>query len=207
MSSNIIKAGISLLVLSLSGCKLVPENDSNYVEQSTNQERAFCLYQSPDASVEHNCDIDYWLGYWLDGDEMTWEQRKSEIALLTETPHDQLRKVLLCQGKDTPYQDKLRSQSWALSLIKDLDGGMQDILSVMIYNPSQVLLESESAVVTLSKINDEQSTRVEEQQKLFEKQQNEIDQQRERIEQQRSQIEQLLKIEASIMDNAKGDPQ
>ena len=78
-------------------------------------------------------------------------------------------------------------------------GGMQDMLSVMIYHPSQVLLESESAVVTLSKINGGQSTRIEEQQAL-------VDQQREQIEEQRSQIEQLLKIEASIMDNAKGDP-
>ena len=53
--------------------------------------------------------------------------------------------------------------------------------------------------MTLSKINGGQSTRIEEQQAL-------VDQQREQIEEQRSQIEQLLKIEASIMDNAKGDP-
>lgn len=199
MSANIIKAGISLFVLSLSGCKLLPENGTQYVQSDISNERTFCLYQSPDASVEHNCDVNYWLSYWLDIDEMTWAQRKAEIALLSTSPQDQLRKILLCQGKDTPYQDKLRSQSWALNLIKDLDGGMQEILSVMVYHPSQELLESESAVVTLSKINGGQSIRIEEQQEL-------VDQQQEQIEQQRSQIEQLLKIEASIMDNAKGDP-
>ena len=199
MKTKIIKAGISLLVLSLAGCKLVPENDVIVERQEVLHERNYCLYQAPDASVEKNCDIKYWLNYWLDGDEMTWAQRKAEIALLSDSPQDQLRKILLCQGKDTPYQDKLRSQSWALHLIKEFDGGMQDMLSVMIYRPSQVLLESESAVVTLSKINGGQSTRIEEQQEL-------VDQQRLQIEQQRNQIEQLLKIEASIMDNAKGDP-
>ncbi|AEE23667.1 hypothetical protein [Paraglaciecola chathamensis] len=199
MKAKIIKAGISLVVLSLAGCKLIPENETAAERQEVLHERNYCLYKTPEASVEQNCDVVYWLNYWLDGDEMTWAQRKAEIALLSDSPQDLLRKVLLCQGKDTPYQDKLRSQSWALSLIKEFDGGMQDMLSVMIYHPSQVLLESESAVVTLSKINGGQSTRIEEQQAL-------VDQQREQIEEQRSQIEQLLKIEASIMDNAKGDP-
>ena len=199
MKAKIIKAGISLVVLSLAGCKLIPENETAAERQEVLHERNYCLYKTPEASVEQNCDVVYWLNYWLDGDEMTWAQRKAEIALLSDSPQDLLRQVLLCQGKDTPYQDKLRSQSWALSLIKEFDGGMQDMLSVMIYHPSQVLLESESAVVTLSKINGGQSTRIEEQQAL-------VDQQREQIEEQRSQIEQLLKIEASIMDNAKGDP-
>jgi hypothetical protein len=193
---------ISLLALALSGCEMLAsfpqeehhtnpqeEHHTNEVNVSAN---SYCLYSDPQVDDEYNCQLSYWLRYWLDADDMTWEQRKAEIALLTDSAQDNLRKVLLCQGEDTPYQDRLRSQVWATNLIKDFDGGMQDLLTVMVYLPSQALLELESALVTLSKINGAQSMRIEEQQEL--------------VDQQRSQIEQLLKIEASIMDNTKGDP-
>ncbi|MFT6897378.1 MAG: hypothetical protein ACJA13_001784 [Paraglaciecola sp.] len=186
---------ISLLALALSGCEMLAsfpqkEHTTNDVKVSTH---SFCLYLEPQVDDEYNCQLSYWLRYWLDADDMTWEQRKAEIALLTDSGQDNLRKVLLSQGEYTPYQDRLRSQVWAANLIKEFDGGMQDLLTVMVYQPSQALLEMESALVTLSKINSAQSTRIEEQQEL--------------VDQQRSQIEQLLKIEASIMDNTKGDPQ
>lgn len=185
---------IGLLALALSGCQMVPSfpHNEQITEDVNVTGNSFCLYLDPQVDDKYNCQLSYWLRYWLDADDMTWEQRKAEIALLTESAQDNLRKVLLCQGADTPYQDRLRSQVWAVNLIKDFDGGMQELLTVMVYRPSQALLESESALVTLSKINGRQSTRIEEQQEL--------------VDQQRSQIEQLLKIEASIMDNTKGDP-
>lgn len=189
---------LSVLIMTLSACQLVPPGLQEpvttertvYRDQLTPSQ--FCLYQTSKGEDEYNCQADYWLRYWLDADDMIWAQRQAEIELLSDTPQDKLRKVLLCQGEDTPYQDLLRAQIWAAELIKEFDGGMQELLSVMIYQPSQVLLEAESALVTLSKINGAQSTRIEEQQEL--------------IVEQRSQIEQLLKIEASIMDNTEGDP-
>ncbi|MFQ3197452.1 MAG: hypothetical protein ACI8R9_000868 [Paraglaciecola sp.] len=183
---------ISLLVLALSGCQMLssfPQNEHN--TNDVNVSHSFCQYIEPSVDDEYNCQLSYWLRYWLDADDMTWEQRKAEIALLTDSAQDSLRKVLLSQGGYTPYQDRLRSQVWAGNLIKEFDGGMQDLLTVMVYQPSQALLELESALVTLSKINTAQSNRIEEQQEL--------------VDQQHSQIEQLLNIEEAIMDHTKGE--
>jgi Trp operon repressor len=74
-----------------------------------------------------------------------------------------------------------------------LSDDMQQFVTVAIYQPSQELLELESALVTLSEISTNQADRVKEQQRLLDQQQN--------------QIELLLKIEASIMDNTRGDNQ
>lgn len=183
---------ISVFVVALSACQVVQPILQEPVKTDQLSPSGFCLYKSDGDEDDYNCQVDYWLRYWLDADDMTWAQRQAEIELLSDSAKDRLRKVFLCQGEDTPYQDRLRAQTWAADLIKEFDGGMQDLLSVMIYQPSQELLESESALVTLSKINGAQSNRIEEQQEL--------------IDQQRSQIEQLLKIEASIMDNTEGDP-
>jgi hypothetical protein len=68
---------------------------------------------------------------------------------------------------------------------------MRRFILVALYNPSQGLLEMESALVTLSKINTHQSSNIEEQQLLLNKQQ--------------SQIDQLLNIEASIIQSIEED--
>jgi hypothetical protein len=184
---------ISLLVLVLSGCQMLASlSQKEHNTNNVNVSHSFCLHLEPLVDDEYNCQLSYWLRYWLDADDMTWDQRKAQIALLTDSAQDSLRKVLLSQGEYTPYQDRLRSQVWTANLIKDFDGGMQDLLTVMVYQPSQALLELESALVTLSKINTAQSIRIEEQQEL--------------VDQQHSQIEQLLNIEEAIMDNTQGAP-
>ena len=63
---------------------------------------------------------------------------------------------------------------------------MSQILRVIVYQPNQELLEFESAIATLSKVNTSQSRTIEDQQR--------------RLEQQQQQLEQLLKIEASMAD-------
>ena len=63
----------------------------------------------------------------------------------------------------------------------------------MVYQPSQDVLELESSLVTLGRLNSNLSLANEEQKIMIEKQ--------------KSQIEQFLKIEASIMANDKGDKQ
>jgi hypothetical protein len=200
---------VTLLLLALSGCQMLTSHPLSQKVSDTNDVNVpvnlFCLYINPPVDDKYNCELSYWLHYWFAADPMSWEQRKAEIALLTDSAQDTLRKVLLSQGELTPYQNRLRSQVWTTNLIKDFDGGMQDLLTVMVYQPSQALLELESALVTLSKINSAQSTRIEEQQKLVDEQHSQIQQQQELVDEQRSQLEQLLKIEASIMDNTSMD--
>jgi hypothetical protein len=70
---------------------------------------------------------------------------------------------------------------------------LRRFIVVALYHPSQDLLEMESALVTLSKINTHQSTHIEEQQALLDKQQNQIDQ--------------LLNIEATIIKSIEEDKQ
>jgi hypothetical protein len=85
----------------------------------------------------------------------------------------------------------LRAQVWTESILPKLSQQMRRFILVALYNPSQGLLEMESALVTLSKINTHQSSNIEEQQLLLNKQQ--------------SQIDQLLNIEASIIQSIEED--
>ncbi|MDP5039333.1 MAG: hypothetical protein NWQ26_00465, partial [Paraglaciecola sp.] len=89
------------------------------------------------------------------------------------------------------YNDRLRAQRWIEILLPELSEEMQQFVKVMVYQPSQDLLELESALVTLGRVNSNLSQANEEQKLMIEKQKN--------------QIEQLLKIEASIMANDNGD--
>ncbi len=70
---------------------------------------------------------------------------------------------------------------------------MRRFILIALYQPSQDLLERESALVTLSKINTQQSFKIKEQQILLKKQQ--------------SQIDQLLNIETSIIQGIEKDKQ
>jgi len=98
---------------------------------------------------------------------------------------------LLSQGKSTPFQDRLRAQGWVESILPKLSQQMRRFILVALYYPSQDLLEMESALVTLSKINTHKRFNIEEQQILLNKQQ--------------SQIDQLFNIEASIMESIEED--
>lgn len=191
MKFTIILSFIALQFLS--GCKLfdsfreTPEAEKYVpvIEVSQNQ---VCLVdveegQSP---PEHNCDLIYWLGYWIEKSRQPWLQRKSEIAHLSESTVDLFKKVLLSQGKDTPYQDRLRAQSWAVQLKPQLEAGWSDILQQLIYLPSQELLEFESALAILTRVNGNQLQEMEEQKAL--------------LLQRQQQINEFLKIEASMME-------
>ena len=203
-----MKAKILLIVIILtlvSGCQIL-EAYSGKVAHSI-QYQDICVFVEQELEQGPNCDVDIWLKYWSGLNTMTWPERSGQIENLSEQPADTLKKVLLSQGKETPYQDRLRAQGWVTALMPMLSDDMQKFVTVAIYQPSQELLELESALVTLSKINTNQANTVEEQKLLSEQQQKKIEQQRLLLEQQKSQIEQLLKIEASIMDNSKGDNQ
>lgn len=144
-----------------------------------------CVWDIPAQGNE--CNIEYWLEIWSEIEDVSWPERKKQIDLLSEQDADVLKKVLLSQGKSTPFQNRLRAQSWVESILPKLSPQTRRFILVALYHPSQDLLEMESAVVSLSKINTHQSATIEEQKILLDKQQ--------------SQIDQLLNIEASMMQS------
>jgi hypothetical protein len=97
-----------------------------------------------------------------------------------------LKKVLLSQGRGTPFQYRLRSQVWVESNLHKLNQQMRHFIVVALYHSSQGLLEMESVLVTLSRISMYQSLHIEEQQILLDK---------------KSQIDQLLNVEASFVQS------
>lgn len=195
------KGLLIFLLLSMSGCTLLDgihnnvDSGSETLVTSLDLQDAqdICLVNNQDLKVEHNCDFIFWLSYWLDNEGLSWPQRREMIKQLDGSIDNQLRKILLSQSSGTPYQDRLRAQAWYEQLMPQLTAAMQEILRVMIYQPNQELLEFESAIATLSKVNSNQSKTIEEQQRI--------------LQQQQQQLEQLLKIEASMADKTKENDQ
>jgi hypothetical protein len=148
-----------------------------------------CVWKN--SSQGNDCKIEYWLRFWYEIEDIPWPERKKQIDALSEQDANVLKKVLLSQGKSTPFQDRLRAQGWTESILPKLSQQMRRFILVALYSPSQDLLEMESALVTLSKINTYQSFKIEELQILLNKQQ--------------SQIDQLLNIEASIIQSIEED--
>lgn len=193
------RVGLFLVsIVAISGCELVGDRSKNTQKNGTRIETensrlddTFCISSITEAPVEHNCNIAFWLNYWSDIENKSWPQRKAAIEQLGQDPTSTLKKILLSQGKATPYKDRLRAQSWIESMLPKLSPQMRNFMSVVLYQPSQELLEMESALVSLSRINTDLTKQKDAQKQLLDKQKN--------------QIEQLLKIEASIMNNEKGD--
>lgn len=195
------RCGLFFLVLTgLSGCKLLQHNkvpvldENQVVTNETKQEQEpaqFCISPPTESLFEHNCNIAFWLQYRSQVENLTWQQRKAAIEGLGSEPNSMLKKILLSQAKETPYTDRLRAQRWIESILPIMTEEMRSFLNVMVYQTSLGLLELESALVTLGRLNSSLSQTTEEQKLMIEKQ--------------KSQIEQLLKIEASIMANENGD--
>ncbi|TRY31024.1 hypothetical protein [Aliiglaciecola sp. M165] len=179
----IIVTSASLL---FSGCSIIEKWQQQKSEANVTEQAAdYCIVADQESDVPNNCDLRYWLAFWVEHDSLRWTQRRDKIDQLGDSPSDTLKKVLLSQGKGTPYQDRLRAQGWADDLLPKLSQPMRDLILVIIYQPSQQLLEFESALTILTRINTNQS--------------KELDAQKERLLEQQQQIEQLLKIEASMM--------
>ncbi|MGS2720603.1 hypothetical protein [Paraglaciecola aestuariivivens] len=171
------------LVSLLSGCTLLERANIKSDRQSAN--KAFCVWAK--ASNSESCELDSWLRFWGASEELSWSERKQKIDALGSSKADLLKKVLLSQGKTTPYQNRLRSQSWLETLLPKFSPDMRRFVLVGIYHPSQDILELQSALATAKRLNQEQSNIIQALQQQLDKQQ--------------IQIEQLLNIEASIMQN------
>lgn len=168
------------LCIGLPACQLSTQPST----QVTTISSQFCLSESEQV-VAYNCDLDYWLQFWIEQDKQSWSQRKTAMQSLPDDISGQLKRILMSQAKDTPYQDRLRAQIWAEKLLPQLTESMQQLLTVIVYQPSQAMLEYESALSTLSRVNSRQS---------------------EQLQQQQSQIEAFMKIEASIVEAVEEKP-
>lgn len=183
-------------VIVFTSCQLLPSLNTSETKTNVQNEHIICIWKTSTAG--NDCKIEYWLNFWSDIEDVSWPERKKQIDALSVEDVDVLKKILLSQGKSTPYQDRLRAQTWANSILPKLSQPMSRFILVALYHPSQGLLELESALVTLSKINTQQSFKIEEQQSLLFKQQSQLNKQQ-------SQIDQLLNIEASIMQSIEED--
>ena len=153
------------------------------IEVLNNQ--SVCIWDIPTQANE--CDIEYWLRFWSEIEDVSWPERKKLIDLLSEQDADVLKKILFSQGKSTPFQNRFRAQGWVESILPKLSPQTRRFILVTLYNPTQDFLEMESAIVSLSKINTHQFTAIEDQ-KI-------------RLDKQQSQIDQLLNLEASMMQS------
>jgi hypothetical protein len=183
MTSKLLVVFSSFILFS--SCELIPPFEKSKTTAELPKIQSVCVWEN--SSEANECKIEYWLRFWYEIEDISWPERKKQISELSEEDDDVLKKVLLSQGKSTPFQDRLRAQRWVESILPKLSLQMRRFILVALYYPSQGLLEMESALVTLSKINTHQASNIEEQHILLNKQQNQIDQ--------------LLNIETSIMQS------
>ncbi|QCZ94074.1 hypothetical protein [Salinimonas iocasae] len=153
----------------------------------------FCLVSPEHEEFDHQCDFLHWAGIWLSADKTSWPDRKQAIANLGDSTPDLLKKILLSLPVDTPYQDRLRAQHWLNILKPKLQSNIAPLVETMVIAPNNEMLELESALVVLNKVNAEQAQSSEAL--------------KEELEAQRKKLEELLEVEATLMDKNRGNQQ
>ncbi|WP_416308292.1 hypothetical protein [Neptunicella sp. SCSIO 80796] len=153
---------------------------------------AACDFNNDDFNIsDQPCDILRWFDFRFATDELDWPARKKIIAELGNDDVDTLKKILLSQNMDTPYQSRLRAQNQLNDLIPILPEELTKLIRILLQQPTQKLLEYESALVTVGKINSRQSQTIEEQKVKLDTLEN-------KVKEQHNQIEQLMKIETTL---------
>lgn len=187
---------IGLLVL-LGGCEILSKLNTqtkNEVGLSGN----FCENQQQQNSFAEFCRAEQWLLYAIEYQNVQWQARMEMINELDEQPTSIIKKILLSQGEDTPYQHRLRAQNWIMSLASKAPKLMTTLLEKIIYENSKQLLEFESAVTVLSRVNERQAKSIQALQlRLSEKEQA--------LQIQTEQVEQLLKVETDLLKQNKNE--
>lgn len=193
---QVIKGSLLILALiMIAGCQILPSlraNDSLLNVDTLSIDG--CVFEKgsfTDKLTREQCSLAYWIQYWTSASEMKWSERRALITNLSESRVAQLERFLLSQPIDTPYQDRLRAQSLFKRLSLQLHPAFVTILDSIAVEPSQKLLEYESAITLMSEVNSRQAQRVKEQASLLEEQERTINQ--------------LLSIEASIIEKARSD--
>lgn len=177
-------------VLVLIGCQSLPNFSAQ--DSTLTGTPIGCAFIEPtengaDFDQSVMCESHYWLELWRSHVNIPWSERKILIAELGDTSTQRLQRFLLSQPLDTPYQARLRAQTDFQAVRPVLEPLFANLLEQLAYLPSQQLLEYESAITILSRVNTRQSLRIEEQaQKLLE---------------QESKLIQLLRIEAEALEH------
>lgn len=185
---------IFFVLVVLSGCELLPFEQS--IERKTDDLATCERSQSVDNSnYLKRCELRPWLDYWVSVSQLDWSVRKRMIAQLSleQDNASMLKTILLSNVNDTPYQSRLRAQSYAEQLLKSQTEVMANFIQYIILAPTQRKLELESAIATLSRINTAHT-------KEIEIKQAQLKQQNERIQEQERQIDKLLQLEKSIVN-------
>ncbi|MCW8091476.1 hypothetical protein [Alteromonas sp. ASW11-130] len=193
-----------LCVVLLAGCKLLPsppiENEkqipSDVVEVIQSEPidtSEICLVEENVATFEHQCDLAYWASLWIKASEMSWPKRKDSINALGNSIGDKLAKIIFTLPASTPYQDRLRASHWLKEIQPKLSPDFARLVKPIVQAPNEQLLEYESAITLLSRVNTQQSQSIENLQK--------------ELEAQRKKVEELLQIEASLMDKNRSSQQ
>jgi hypothetical protein len=185
----------------LSGCAaLTTTHEKN--EAETNQPATpilsvldddVCVFNNTIEAVKENCELTYWVGLWVQADNTAWPLRKSQIAALGETPADKLHKILLSMPVDTPYQDRLRAKHWLDEITPVFTPQIQQAVATLVASPNNQMLEYESAISMLSKVNTQRALNIESL--------------KSELEAQRKKLEELLQIEATLMDKNRSTQQ
>jgi hypothetical protein len=177
-------AVVLLSIFFLQACELLnfPQKEKAAVENN-------CVVDLNDGKSSDLCDVSQWLDFVFDYQLVTWKDRKVIIDSLGKSDQDVLKKILLSQSVDTPYQDRLRAQLWAEDIMPNLEEPLQSFVKLLIYQPSQQVLELESAIVTLNKMNLKHAEEIDVMQAL--------------IKQHQDQLEQLLKLETNLVEKVR----
>lgn len=187
-----------LAVLALSGCELLKPLKGEPSEVVNLMSTKYCESDDTMVRFAEYCELDTWADQLILASTIPWPIRSDMIDTLPNDPKSLIEKVLLSQGDDTPYRNRLRAQKWIEEIQTLSDKSMTQVVDILIFQPSQQLLELESAITILSKVNGRQEKTIADQEiQLAEKDQE--------IENQRKQVQQLLDIEASMVNKNRSD--
>lgn len=152
-----------------------------------------CLVSEDTAEFEHQCDLIHWANLWIKADATAWPKRKAAIDKLSDSLPDTIEKIILSLPVDTPYQARLRAQHWIKTISPKLSSAIQPLIKTVVDAPNNEMLELESALVILNKVNAEQAQASDALQKELESQQKKL--------------AELLQIEATMMDKNRSSQQ
>lgn len=190
------------VIFALSGCEILQQKLEQKAPVSTSTGLYLCESERSVELFAEFCNVQAWGDFLIDNDPLAWTKRNDLIKSmgneLNLDPRLRLQQVLLSQGPDTPYANRLRAQKWIDNLQPKMDVRMQQLLKLMVFEPSQQILELESAITILTRLNTRQEKTIEELEEMLSIRKQEL-------EKQRDQVEQLLKIEASMSEQKRSN--
>ena len=184
---------IAATVLFASGCELLKQAAPQIISVAEPGQN-LCETEKQKADFVDFCNIEHWIDYIFEIQEEDWSNRFIKTNEIGDKPYELIQKILLSQGADTPYQNRLRAQNWIVKVDAESPPTISKVLNNIVYVNSKQLLEFESAITILSQVNARQQRSLAEiKSALLERE--------EQIQIQQSQIDQLLKIEADLIKN------